>query len=203
VVDALFRARHRVVSIDNSTGKGLAMLQQAAERKESGSCVAGCGQGRTARVVTWAAQVVVAVVLAQTLFFKFSYAPETQVIFADRGGRAAATVVGLLELVCVVLLLVPRTAALGALLALVTISGALFTHLTSLGISIPIAPGSEETDGGTLFVLALLVAAGSLVVLGVRRRQLPLVGPASGRRSSTGPQPTAPAAGTVPAPRHC
>ena len=61
-------------------------------------------------VISWAAQIIVAGILLQTLFFKFTYAPETQVIFAERGGRAAATVVGLVELVCVVLLLLPRTA---------------------------------------------------------------------------------------------
>src|SRR5438034_8659835 len=83
------------------------------------------------RVVPWAAQVVVAVVLAQTLFFKFTYAPETHVIFANRGGRPAATVVGIAELLCVIFLLVPRTAAIGAALSLLVISGALFTHLTS------------------------------------------------------------------------
>jgi uncharacterized membrane protein YphA (DoxX/SURF4 family) len=109
----------------------------------------------------------------QTLFFKFTYAPETQVIFAERGGRPAATAVGVVELVCVVLLLVPRTAAIGALLSLLTISGAIFTHLTSLGITIPSAPGSEENDGGTLFFLALLVAVGSAVVLSLRWQELP------------------------------
>jgi hypothetical protein len=129
------------------------------------------------RVVSWLAQAGVALILAQTLFFKFTYAPETQVIFADRGGRLAATAVGAVELVCVVLLLIPRTAALGALLSLLVISGAIVTHLTGLGISVPVAPGSTERDGGTLFVLALLVAAGALAVLALRWRQLPFVQP--------------------------
>jgi len=120
------------------------------------------------------AQIVVAVVLAQTLFFKFTYAPETQVIFADRGGRPAATVVGLVELLCAILLLIPRTASLGALLALLTISGAIYTHLTSLGIQI-VDPTTGESDGGLLFGLAVLVALGSLLVLAFRWRQLPLV----------------------------
>jgi uncharacterized membrane protein YphA (DoxX/SURF4 family) len=127
------------------------------------------------RFIPWAAQVVVALILAQTLFFKFTYARETQVIFAERGGRAAATAVGVVELICAVLLLVPRTAALGAVLALVTISGAILTHVTSLGISIPVAPDSTEKDGGFLFLLALVVAAGSVVVLAFRWRQLPLL----------------------------
>src|SRR5262245_11070783 len=81
-------------------------------------------------VVSWVAQVAVAAVLAQTLFFKFTYAPETQVIFADRGGPLAATSICIVELLCVVLLLIPRTAALGAVLSLLVISGANFTHPT-------------------------------------------------------------------------
>ena len=125
-------------------------------------------------LVPWAAQVGVAVILAQTLFFKFTYAPETQVIFANRGGRPAATTVGIIELICVVLLLIPRTAALGAALSLAVIGGAIFTHLASLGIEI-MDPQTGTGDGGLLFGLAVAVAIGSLVVLAYRWRQLPFV----------------------------
>jgi uncharacterized membrane protein YphA (DoxX/SURF4 family) len=126
------------------------------------------------KVIPWAAQVAVALILAQTLFFKFTYAPETQVIFASRGGRPAATAVGVVELLCVILLLVRRTAALGAALSLLVISGAIFTHLTSLGIQI-VDPATGEGDGGLLFGLAVLVAVGSAVILVFRWRQLPYV----------------------------
>jgi uncharacterized membrane protein YphA (DoxX/SURF4 family) len=138
------------------------------------ACPADCPRHGLSGLVPWVAQVGVAVVLAQTLYFKFTYAPETQVIFGPRGGRPAATAVGVVELVCVVLLLIPRTAALGAALALLTIAGAILTHLTSLGIQV-IDPQTGEGDGGLLFGLALAVAFGSLVVLAYRWRQLPLV----------------------------
>lgn len=131
--------------------------------------------GRMAAAVAWAARVGVAVILAQTLFFKFTYAPETRAIFEPRGGRSAATLVGLAELACVVLLLVPRTAALGAVLSLAVIGGAIVTHLTSLGIEVR-NPDTGEGDGGLLFGLAVAVAVGSLVVLAFRWRQLPFVG---------------------------
>jgi uncharacterized membrane protein YphA (DoxX/SURF4 family) len=127
-------------------------------------------------VLTWVVQIVVAVILAQTLFFKFTYAPETQYIFESRGGRPVATMIGLVELLCVVLLLIPRTAAVGAALALAVISGAVFTHLTALGIQVQ-NPQTGEWDGGFLFGLAVVVAVGSLVVLWVRRWQLPFVDP--------------------------
>jgi uncharacterized membrane protein YphA (DoxX/SURF4 family) len=138
------------------------------------ACPADCPRHWLSALVPWAAQVGVAVILAQTLYFKFTYAPETQVIFGPRGGRPAATAVGIVELICVILLLIPRTAALGAALALLAISGAVVTHLTSLGIQV-IDPQTGEGDGGVLFGLALAVAFGSLVVLAYRWRQLPFV----------------------------
>lgn len=125
--------------------------------------------------VSWTAQVIVAIILAQTLFFKFTFAPETQVIFANRGGRPAATAIGVIELVCAMLLLTPRASAIGALLSLLVISGAIFTHLTSLGIQIA-DPATGKGDGGLLFGLAVAVAVGSAVVLGLRWRQLPWIG---------------------------
>jgi putative oxidoreductase len=128
------------------------------------------------RVVSWSAQIIVALIMLQTLYFKFTYAPETQVIFEPRGGRLAATVVAIFELICLVLLLWPRLSAMGAVLSLLVISGAIFTHLTSLGITVPESPGSTTTDGGLLFGLALAVAFGSLVVLACRWQQLPFVG---------------------------
>jgi uncharacterized membrane protein YphA (DoxX/SURF4 family) len=126
-------------------------------------------------LVPWAAQLAVAAILAQTLWFKFTYAPETQTIFGPRGGRPAATAVGVVELICVILLLIPRVAGVGAALALATITGAIFTHLTSLGIEV-VDPATGEGDGGLLFGLAVAVAAGSIVVLAYRWRQLPFVG---------------------------
>lgn len=126
-------------------------------------------------LLPWTAQIVVAVILIQTLYFKFTYAPETQAIFAERGGRPAATLVGILELTAAVLLLAGgRLAACGAALALGVIGGAILTHLTSLGIEIR-DPVTGEGDGGLLFWLAMVVAVGSLVVLSYRWRELPFI----------------------------
>jgi uncharacterized membrane protein YphA (DoxX/SURF4 family) len=140
----------------------------------STACASTCRTRFWPNAVPWAAQIVVAIILAQTLFFKFTYAPETQVIFGERGGRPVATAVGVVELVCVLLLLIPATASIGAALSFAVIGGAIFTHFTSLGIQIR-DPATGETDGGLLFALALIVAAGSIVVLTFRWRELPLV----------------------------
>lgn len=128
-------------------------------------------QARAAIVTSWVCQLVNAGILAQTLFFKFTYAPETRVIFSRLGGRPAATLVGLAELACVVLLLVPRKAVLGATLSLAVIAGALGTHLFVIGIEV-VDPATGSGDGGLLFGLALAVALLSLAILALRRSEV-------------------------------
>jgi putative oxidoreductase len=127
---------------------------------------------RAQNVVSWAFQLIVALILLQTLFFKFTGAEESKYIFSTLlGDREAVGRIGsgVVELVAAALLLYPRTAWLGALLALGTISGAIFSHLTKLGVVV-------KDDGGLLFALALAVFAGSAVVLFLHRGELPVVG---------------------------
>jgi hypothetical protein len=123
-----------------------------------------------ARRVAWTLQLLVAALLVQTLYFKFTGAPESVYIFtklgAEPGGRIGT---GVVELIVAVLLVVPATAAVGALLALGVISGALFAHLTKLGIVV-------QDDGGLLFGIACAVFAGSAVVVWLRRTELPWIG---------------------------
>src|ERR671931_561334 len=76
---------------------------------------------------------------------------------------------GVIELITAALLLYPRTAWLGALLALGTASGAILSHLTKLGLV-------AKDDGGLLFALALTVFAGSAIVLFLHRSEIPVVG---------------------------
>ena len=123
-------------------------------------------------LASWVLQVVVAVILLQTLFFKFTGAVESVYIFSTLGaepwGRIGS---GVIELIASVFLLLPRTVTLGALLALGTISGALFAHLTRLGIAL-----TAVGDRGELFALAVLVFVASLGILLLRRRQIPIIG---------------------------
>ncbi len=130
--------------------------------------------GRGAQRVAWSAQIVAAVILGQTLFFKFSGAPESVHIFETLGaepwGRIAS---GVVELIAVVLLLTPRTAAVGGVLAMGVMAGAIGSHLTQLGIEIVV---NGESDGGLLFALALVTFAAGALVAWLRRAQLPLVG---------------------------
>lgn len=76
---------------------------------------------------------------------------------------------GVVELFAVILLLIPSKAWLGAFVALGTISGAIVSHLTMLGIVV-------KDDGGLLFILAVTVFILSSAVLLIHRKELPLVG---------------------------
>lgn len=132
--------------------------------------------------LTWACQVIAAGILAQTLYFKFTGAPETVALFEVIGlGTPGRLGTGVAELAAAVLLLIPRTAALGGLLSLGVISGAIMGHLTKLGISIdPVAlgnPALEPLKGPTLFGLAVIVFAASAIVVAIRRREIPILGP--------------------------
>src|ERR1051325_9027911 len=94
------------------------------------------------RIISWVLQIVVAVILFQTLFFKFTGAEESKYIFTTLGaepwGRIAS---GIIELVAVILLLIPSTVTIGAVLALGAATGAIAAHLTRLGLVV-------KDDGG-------------------------------------------------------
>ena len=125
---------------------------------------------RGASLASWACQLTAAAILGQTLFFKFTGAPESRYIFTTLGiepwGRIGT---GVAELVAVVLLLYPRTSVLGAVLAVGLMGGAIMGHLTKLGIDV-------QGDHGLLFKLALTVLAASVIVVVLRRRELPFIG---------------------------
>tara|TARA_R110002072_G_scaffold117794_1_gene248919 strand:+ start:790 stop:1248 length:459 start_codon:yes stop_codon:yes gene_type:complete len=132
-------------------------------------------------ITSWILQVVVAFILGQTLFFKLTGAPETVALFevlgAEPMGRIATAIA---ELVCVVLLLVPKTSVLGAIGSVGVISGAIMAHLTKLGVSIdPVALGNENLaplEGPSLFIMAVVVFVSSLVIIAIRRTQIPIIG---------------------------
>ena len=121
-------------------------------------------------IIGWTCRVAAAVILLQTLFFKFTAAPESVYIFTKVGlepwGRIGS---GIAELLAAILILIPAATWIGAGLALAVMAGAIFTHLTVLGISV-------MDDGGLLFGLALAVAACSAVLLFLQRRRLPIIG---------------------------
>jgi len=122
------------------------------------------------KAIFWLLRAIAALILLQTLFFKFTAAKESVYIFETVGmephGRIGS---GIVELIAAVLLLIPRFSWAGALLGLGVISGAIFFHLTVLGIEV-------QGDGGYLFILAVVVFLACLVIAWQNRREIPVIG---------------------------
>ena len=135
-------------------------------------------------VFSWACRIVAAIILLQTLFFKFTAAPESVYIFTKLGtfihtfipfASISAVEVsarigsGIMELIAAVLLLIPRFVWAGAILAMAATSGAIASHLTFLGIEV-------QGDKGLLFFLAIAVVVTSSIALFLHRMQISVFG---------------------------
>ena len=125
---------------------------------------------KTFKTTSWILRGIVAVILLQTLFFKFTAPKESVYIFSTLGmepwGRIGT---GTAELIASILVLLPQTVVFGAIMSLGVISGAIYFHLTKLGIALP-----AVDDHGELFALAVTVFACSAVVLIMHREELPV-----------------------------
>ena len=121
-------------------------------------------------VLSWVLRITAAVILLQTLFFKFTAAPESIYIFTKVGaepwGRIGS---GIVELIATILILTPRFTWLGSLLAIGVMAGAILSHLTVLGIEV-------QDDKGLLFALALIVFVCSTANLLLHRSEIPVIG---------------------------
>lgn len=113
---------------------------------------------------------IVAIILIQTLRFKFTAHPDSVYIFKTVGiepyGRIA---IGILELTAGVLLLVPKTVWIGSLLTLGIIGGAIIMHLTKIGIVV-------NNDSGVLFTTASITFILSAILLYHYRKDVPIIG---------------------------
>lgn len=121
------------------------------------------------KILSWAVRIVAAIILLQTLYFKFGGAEESVYIFSKLGvepvGRYAS---GVLELIASILLITPRYVWLGAFMGLGIMAGAIGAHLTLLGIDV-------MGDGGYLFSLAMAVFICCGVALILHWRQVPFI----------------------------
>jgi uncharacterized membrane protein YphA (DoxX/SURF4 family) len=121
------------------------------------------------KIILLICKVIAAVIMLQTLYFKFTAAPESVYIFTILGlepwGRIG---IGIAELITSVLLFIPGLTWLGALSGCGLMAGAIFSHLTQLGIVV-------QEDGGQLFIYALLVLASCTIILWMHRKQIPII----------------------------
>ena len=118
-------------------------------------------------IFIWIVKLIAVAILIQTLYFKFTAAEESVYIFTTLGiepyGRIGS---GVVELIASVLILIPRTTLLGALMGLGTMVAALVSHLLFLGIVV-------KNDGGTLFILAIITFLCCLVLIYNQKSKIP------------------------------
>ncbi len=109
-------------------------------------------------ILLWVLRLIAAIILLQTLYFKFTAHPQSVEIFTKIGLEPYGRIgIGIMELLAAILILIPLTTGIGSLLAMGLMAGALFFHLTSLGI---------QVDGDSiLFMYALTVFGASLLMM--------------------------------------
>ena len=113
-----------------------------------------------------AMSVLAAILLIQSLFFKFTGAQESMYIFNQLGMEPYGRIgTGIAELIIAVLLIVPKTSLVGAVLAIGVIGGAILSHLFILGIEV-------QDDGGLLFGLALIIFISCAISILLQRKKL-------------------------------
>lgn len=114
-------------------------------------------------------RIIVAVILIQTLRFKFSAHPDSVYIFETVGLEPFGRIgIGILELIAGILLLIPKTIWIGAALTLGIIGGAIIMHLTQLGIQV-------NNDGGILFITAVATFILSAIILYIYKKDIPFL----------------------------
>jgi putative oxidoreductase len=124
---------------------------------------------KTKITISWVAQIVAAVIMFQTLFFKFTAAPESVYIFSTLGIEPIGRIgTGVIELIVSLLLLWPRTAGAAAVVGMGVMGGAILSHLAVLGIEV-------QHDGGLLFMLALITIVCCGTVVWIRRNDVPVL----------------------------
>lgn len=122
------------------------------------------------KYILLALRAAVALILIQTLWFKFQAHPDSVYIFSKVGLEPYGRIgIGILELVAAILIIVPKTVWLGAIMTVGLIAGAIMMHLTKLGIDV-------NGDGGTLFYLAIITFLLGAIVLWFYRKDLPVIG---------------------------
>lgn len=117
--------------------------------------------------ISWVLRIIASIILIQTLFFKFTGAEESVYIFSTLGiepfGRIGS---GIAELVAAILILIPRTTLIGAIIGAGVMIGAIFSHIFVLGIEV-------KNDGGILFILALITFICCAILIFQNRQKIP------------------------------
>jgi len=120
-------------------------------------------------ILNWVLKIIPAFIFLQTLFFKFTAAPESVYIFETLGLGAPGRIgTGIVELIATILIMIPRTTGIGALIGLGTVTGAILGHLSILGIEV-------QGDGGFLFGLAVVTFICCAILVWKNRNDIPIL----------------------------
>jgi putative oxidoreductase len=120
----------------------------------------------TKNIISWVLRLTVAIILLQTLYFKFTAHPDSVHIFSALGAEPWGRIgLGIVELITAILILTPKTKIIGMINSLGIILGAVFSHLLVLGVNV-------GNDGGSLFTLAIIVFIASTLFLIIHKTEV-------------------------------
>jgi uncharacterized membrane protein YphA (DoxX/SURF4 family) len=116
-------------------------------------------------IAIWILRLVPAIILLQTLYFKFTAHPESVKLFTEIGMEPYGRIgTGILELVASIMILIPRFTSYGAILGLIMMTGALYFHLTKIGIYFNGDP--------LLFIYAAITFICCAILIFINKKQL-------------------------------
>lgn len=120
----------------------------------------------TKNIISWVLRLTVAIILLQTLYFKFTAHPDSVHIFSALGVEPWGRItLGIVELITAIIILTPKTKIIGMINSLGIILGAVFSHLLVLGVNV-------GNDGGSLFTLAIIVLIASTTFLIIHKTEV-------------------------------
>ena len=121
---------------------------------------------KTKNIISLILRIVAAIILLQTLYFKFTAQPESVILFTKLGvepwGRIGT---GIIELITGILLIYGPTAVIGAIMGIGLMAGAIASHLMVIGIE-------SQGDGGQLFMLAIIVLVTCILILALNKEKV-------------------------------
>ena len=118
------------------------------------------------KYVSIALRIIPAIIILQTLYFKFSAHQDSVALFSELGVEPYGRIgLGILELITAIMLIVPKTSQMGALASVGLMIGAIFTHLFIIGVVF-------QDDGGALFAMAVITFVCSAIFLFLSRQKL-------------------------------
>ena len=117
-------------------------------------------------IISWVLRLTVAIILIQTLYYKFTAHADSVHIFSELGVEPWGRIgLGIIELITAILVLIPNTKIIGMIISLGIIIGAISSHLLVLGINV-------SNDGGGLFTLAIIVLIASVTFLMMNKKDV-------------------------------